>query len=251
MEYTGMTLLELKILCKERGLIVSGKKDDVIIRLMENDDANSPPSQLISNHDNQYIHHNAHQVIVPNDKDVLMILLGVCIIIYSLFRIWTGFLFLSVGSQAFASLIAIVIGLAFMSGGILTAMNYKNGLLMTLLVLLFSGLLSLVATSIFGGLTPLSVDFGDDEFTKTISLMCSTTCLVIVGVPFLINMDSMKPGFPPGLEGMFSSQRSTNNSTQSVSKITYECPSCSQTLRIPSTYSGLATCPKCSQQMEI
>ena len=74
MEYTGMTLLELKILCKERGLIVSGKKDDVIIRLMENDDANSPPSQLISNHDNQYIHHNAHQVIVPNDKDVLMIL---------------------------------------------------------------------------------------------------------------------------------------------------------------------------------
>ena len=246
-----MTLLELKILCKERGLIVSGKKDDVIIRLMENDDANSPPSQLISNHDNQYIHHNAHQVIVPNDKDVLMILLGVCIIIYSLFRIWTGFLFLSVGSQAFASLIAIVIGLAFMSGGILTAMNYKNGLLMTLLVLLFSGLLSLVATSIFGGLTPLSVDFGDDEFTKTISLMCSTTCLVIVGVPFLINMDSMKPGFPPTLENMFFPQSSTDNSTQSVSKVSYECPSCSQTLRIPSTYSGLATCPKCSQQMEI
>ena len=251
MEYTGMTLLELKILCKERGLIVSGKKDDVIIRLMENDDANSPPSQLISNHDNQYIHHNAHQVIVPNDKDVLMILLGVAIIIYSLFRIWTGFLFLSVGSQAFASLIAIVIGLAFMSGGILTAMNYKNGLLMTLLVLLFSGLLSLVATSIFGGLTPLSVDFGNDEFTKTISLMCSTTCLVIVGVPFLINMNSMKPGFPPTLENMFFPQSSTNNSTQSVSKITYECPSCKQTLKIPSTYSGLATCPKCSQQMEI
>ena len=251
MEYTGMTLLELKILCKERGLIVSGKKDDVIIRLMENDDANSPPSQLISNHDNQYIHHNAHQVIVPNDKDVLMILLGVAIIIYSLFRIWTGFLFLSVGSQAFASLIAIVIGLAFMSGGILTAMNYKNGLLMTLLVLLFSGLLSLVATSIFGGLTPLSVDFGNDEFTKTISLMCSTTCLVIVGVPFLINMNSMKPGFPPTLENMFFPQRSTDNSTQSVSKVSYECPSCSQTLRIPSTYSGIATCPKCSQQMEI
>lgn len=251
MEYTGMTLLELKILCKERGLIVSGKKDDVIIRLMENDDANSPPSQLISNHGNQNIHHNTHQVLVPNDKDVLMILLGVAIIIYSLFRIWTGFLFLSVGSQAFASLIAIVIGLAFMSGGILTAMNYKNGLLMTLLVLLFSGLLSLVATSIFGGLTPLSVDFGNDEFTKTISLMCSTTCLVIVGVPFLINMNSMKPGFPPTLENMFFPQSSTNNSTQSVSKVSYECPSCSQTLRIPSTYSGLATCPKCSQQMEI
>jgi len=81
--------------------------------------------------------------------------------------------------------------------------------------------------------------------------MCSATCLVIVGVPFLINMDSMKPGFPPGIENLYSSQRSTNNSTQGVSKITYECPSCNQSLRIPSTYSGLASCPKCKQQMEI
>ncbi|MCS5533304.1 MAG: SAP domain-containing protein [Candidatus Poseidoniaceae archaeon] len=251
MGYTDMTLLELKVLCKERGLMVSGKKDDVIIRLMENDEAIAPPNQVISNNSNQYIHHNSHQVPLSNDKDVLMILLGVGIIIYSLFRIWTGFLFLSVGSQVLASLIAIVIGFAFMTGGILTTMNYKNGLVITLLVLLFSGLLSLVATSIFGGITPLSVDFGDDEFTKTISLMCSTTCLVIVGVPFLINMDSMKPGFPPGLEDIFSSQRSTNNSNQSVSKISYECPSCSQTLRIPSTYSGIATCPKCKEQMEI
>ncbi len=262
MGYSDMTLLQLKILCKERGLMVSGKKDEVIIRLMENDEALAPSNQVISNLSNQNIHHHSNQVLLPNDKDVLMILLGVCIIIYSLFRIWTGFLFLSVGSQALASMIAIGIGLAFMTGGVLTTMNYKNGLLMTLLVLLFSGLLSLVATSIFGGLTPLSVDFGDDEFTKTISLMCSTTCLVIVGIPFLINMDSMKPGFPPTLENMFFPQRSTNNSnqsvskatnnsTQSVSKITYECPSCKQTLRIPSTYSGLASCPKCSQQMEI
>ena len=251
MGYSDMTLLELKVLCKERGLMVSGKKDDVIIRLMENDEAIAPSSQLISNHSNQYIHHNVQQVLIPNDKDVLMILLGVSIIIYSLFRIWMGFLFLINESQELASIIAIVIGFAFMTGGVLTAMNYKNGLAMTLLVLLFSGLLSLVATSIFGGLTPLSVDVGDHEITKTISLMCSATCLVIVGVPFLINMDSMKPGFPPGLEDLFSSQRSTNNSNQSVSKVTYECPSCNQSLRIPSTYSGLASCPKCKQQMEI
>jgi len=251
MGYTDMTLLELKVLCKERGLMVSGKKDDVIIRLMEDDEAKAPPRQVVSNPGGNNVPNYVHQVPVSNDKDVLMILLGVGIIIYSLFRIWTGFLFLSVGSQVLASLIAIVIGFAFMSGGILTTMNYKNGLAITLLVLLFSGLLSLVATSIFGGLTPLSVDFGDHEITKTFSLMCSTTCLVIVGVPFLINMDSMKPGFPPGLEDIFSSQRSTNNSNQSMSKITYECPSCSQTLRIPSTYSGIATCPKCKEQMEI
>jgi DNA-directed RNA polymerase subunit RPC12/RpoP len=82
-------------------------------------------------------------------------------------------------------------------------------------------------------------------------MMCSAVCMVIVGVPLLVNMNTMKPGFPPGLEDIFSSQRSTNNSTQSVSKTTYECPSCSQPLRIPSTYSGIATCPKCKEQMEI
>jgi hypothetical protein len=261
MGYSDMTLLQLKVMCKDRGLKVSGSKDEVVIRLMEDDEAKAPSSQLISNPNNQNIYYYP-QVPLSNDKNVFMILLGVSIIIYSLFRIWTGFIFLSNEREALASLIAIVIGLAFMSGGILTSMNYKNGLVITLLVLLFSGLLSLVATSIFGGLTPLSVDFGDHEITKTFSLMCSTTCLVIVGVPFLINMDSMKPGFPPGLEDIFSSLRSTNNSNQSVSKttnnsnqsvskITYECPSCSQSLRVPSTYSGLATCPKCKEQMEI
>ncbi|HIF90053.1 MAG TPA: hypothetical protein EYQ58_00605 [Candidatus Poseidoniales archaeon] len=262
MGYSDLSLLELKVMCKERGLMVSGKKDDVIIRLMENDEAKSPPSQLISDLGEQNVHHFVHQVPISNDKDVLMILLGGGIIIYSLFRIWMGFLFLLAGSQALASLIATAIGLAFMTGGILTAMNYKNGLVITLLVLVFSGLLSLVATSLFGGLTPLSVDFGDHEITKTFSLMCSATCLVIVGVPFLINMSLMKPGFPPGLEDLLSSQRSTNNSNQSVSKatnnsnqnvskITYECPSCNQSLRIPSTYSGIAKCPKCKQEMEI
>jgi hypothetical protein len=262
MEYSDSTLLQLKVMCKDRGLKVSGSKDEVVIRLMEDDEAKAPTPQVISNPSNQNIHYHPHQIPLPNDKDVLMILLGVCIIIYSLFRIWTGFIFLSVGEQALASMIAIIIGGAFMAGGLLTALNYKNGLAITLLVLLFSGLLSLVATSIFGGLTPLSVDFGDDEITKTFSLMCSTTCLVIVGVPFLINMNSMKPGFPPALENLFSPQRSTNNSNQSVSKatnnsspsvskISYECPSCSQTLRVPSTYSGIATCPKCKEEMEI
>ena len=33
-----MTLLDLKKLCKERGLKVSGKKDEVVIRLMEHDE---------------------------------------------------------------------------------------------------------------------------------------------------------------------------------------------------------------------
>jgi len=38
MDYDSMTLLDLKKLCKERGLKVSGKKDEVVIRLMEYDE---------------------------------------------------------------------------------------------------------------------------------------------------------------------------------------------------------------------
>ncbi|MBL6884710.1 MAG: SAP domain-containing protein [Candidatus Poseidoniaceae archaeon] len=34
MDYTGMTVVQLKTLCRERGLRVSGNKDEVIIRLM-------------------------------------------------------------------------------------------------------------------------------------------------------------------------------------------------------------------------
>ena len=39
MSYDQMTLLDLKKLCKERGLKVSGNKDEVVIILMEYDEA--------------------------------------------------------------------------------------------------------------------------------------------------------------------------------------------------------------------
>ena len=39
MDYDAMTLLDLKKLCKERGLKVGGRKDEVVIRLMEYDEA--------------------------------------------------------------------------------------------------------------------------------------------------------------------------------------------------------------------
>ena len=40
MDYESQTLLELKKMCKERGLKISGTKDEVVIRLMENDESN-------------------------------------------------------------------------------------------------------------------------------------------------------------------------------------------------------------------
>ena len=39
MSYDQMTLLELKTLCKDRGLKVSGNKNEVVIRLMEHDES--------------------------------------------------------------------------------------------------------------------------------------------------------------------------------------------------------------------
>jgi DNA-directed RNA polymerase subunit RPC12/RpoP len=249
MEYSDSTLLQLKVMCKDRGLKVSGSKDEVIIRLMEDDEGKAPSPQVMSNYSPQ----NTHTIPISGvkDQDAFTIIIAIGIIVYSIFRGGVGLIFLTESDQIFASMIAILIGGAFMFGGILTARNYKNGLVITMAVLVVSGILSLVATSLFGGINPLSIDLFDHETSKIFSMMCSAVCMVIVGVPLLVNMDSMKPGFPLGLEDMFSSQRSTNNSNQSASKVSYECPSCSQTLRIPSTYSGIATCPKCKQQMEI
>ena len=42
MDYDSHTLLELKTMCKERGLRVSGNKAEVVIRLMEDDESKSP-----------------------------------------------------------------------------------------------------------------------------------------------------------------------------------------------------------------
>lgn len=249
MEYSDSTLLQLKVMCKDRGLKLSGSKDEVIIRLMEDDEGKAPSPQVMRNYSPQ----NTHTIPISSakDQDAFMIIIGIGIIIYSIFRGGVGLIFLTESDQGFASLIAILIGGAFMTGGILTAMNYKNGLIMTMAILVFSGILSLLATSIFGEINPLSIDLFDHETSKIFSMMCSAVCMVIVGVPLLVNMNTMKPGFPPGLEDIFFSQRSTNNSNQGVSKISYECPSCNQTLRVPSTYSGIATCPECKEQMEI
>ena len=42
MDYDSLTLLELKTMCKDRGLRVSGNKAEVVIRLMEDDESKSP-----------------------------------------------------------------------------------------------------------------------------------------------------------------------------------------------------------------
>ena len=50
MDYDSLTLLELKTMCKDRGLKVSGNKAEVVIRLMEDDESKEP--QSVSNSSN-------------------------------------------------------------------------------------------------------------------------------------------------------------------------------------------------------
>ena len=44
MDYDSLTLLQLKTMCKDRGLKVSGNKAEVVIRLMEDDESKQPQS---------------------------------------------------------------------------------------------------------------------------------------------------------------------------------------------------------------
>lgn len=50
MDYESLTLLELKKQCKSRGLKISSSKDDVVIRLMEADEAQNGVVQPVVYH---------------------------------------------------------------------------------------------------------------------------------------------------------------------------------------------------------
>ena len=88
-------LLELKKICKSRGLIISGKKDDVIIRLMENDELNQQPPQSIQSSyagtmpiqsNSQIISGQNVQRIYLGNKGSTVYAIGTIVIIYGSFR---------------------------------------------------------------------------------------------------------------------------------------------------------------------
>ncbi|RZD39711.1 MAG: hypothetical protein CXT71_03080, partial [Methanobacteriota archaeon] len=182
-----MTVLKLKQLCKERGLRIAGNKDEVIIRLMEDDESKEGPvSQIIQQAPVMYQVAPTHQVANPDDQNPLMIMIGMGIIVYSIFRGGMGFMFLSEGEEIIASVIALMIAGVMMTGGLLTALNYRNGLSMTIVILIISGSLSLLAS---GDINPLSIAFdGDGGIMHIFSMMCSAVCIVIVGLPLLTSM---------------------------------------------------------------
>ena len=121
MDYDSMTVLKLKTLCKERCLRVSGNKSEVIIRLMENDEVGLAPAptpiqqQTFPQHNpGGYI---PPQMIYVKKESELATGIGICIMIYAVFRLFWAVIF-SVGGLGgvgwVLSPVAFILGIGFM-----------------------------------------------------------------------------------------------------------------------------------------
>lgn len=237
MDYDNKTLLDLKKICRERGLRLSGNKDELIIRLMEDDEENLPNNSVKT------------QVSLESPyPHPLPIIIGLGIILYGFFRIGFALLF-SIGDEftdesfLFESLIAWVIGMTFITSGVLTMMGYRNGLFIAIGVLLFSGLLSII---FHNEMSPLSNGL-DGEIPLIWSIFCSGSCLFVVTLPILVAGQFLEPGWPPAMQPLFDNFGSNSNS----GKVSINCSKCDLKLLIPREYSGQIKCPNCDYEMTI
>ena len=262
MDYERLTLLELKTLCRERGLRVSGNKNEVIIRLMENDERSVPQYQQQTQP--QYQHHYLHSpqlIILINEicgTTGFAHAIGSLIIIYGIFRIGMAMFFSAFDEEVFLfeSLLAWGIGFLYVIGGVITILGYRNGMFLTLATLIISGSLSIMYHDEW---SPLSVGL-DGTLPISWSLMCSFTCSVIVGIPLLAEFNNLKPGWPLENSGGYpikshpDGQKRASQSRSAVQdddKVLLECPYCSAHFNVKAGTSGTATCPACKKKVSV
>ena len=212
MDYESLTLLELKKQCKSRGLKISGSKDDVVIRLMEADEAQNGvvltrdrstrclPSRRISRTNSR------HAADCHASKNSMYETLGTFIILYALIRIGWSMVWTLNNDQMIGWLLSPVgflIGMGFLIGGGLIHQEYKNGIYLTMGVLVVSGLLSLAFhAEKMSEMNPVTLVWGDTAMFMT-SILCSFSCLAIVGLPLLLGDGNMKSGWPPSIQRIF------------------------------------------------
>ncbi len=254
MDYDNHTLLELKTMCKERGLRVSGNKAEVVIRLMEDDESKSP-QQHVQVGQQQMYGGQQPQIFITNNTTNVVQITGFGIIIYGFFR--AGFAVLFSEWQAEESFFALVIGISFIFGGILSVQGYRIGLQVTLITLVISGLLSLAYHDEFG---PLSVGMGG-FWPIELSLLCSGFCMLIVAMPLLTadssNFREGTPNYLRTVVGMvdFVSPlplvMSDKNNEDVDVKIVINCAFCNSALKVPQGYSGNVRCPTCKEKFEV
>ena len=161
MDYDSLTLLDLKTMCKERGLRVSGNKAEVVIRLMEDDESKSPqpapsPQQNVQHMQQQMYGGHQPQIFITNNT-------------------------------------TNVVGIAYIFGGILSVQGYRLGLQITLITLVISGMLSF---AYHDEVSPLSVGMGG-IWPVELSLVCSGFCILVVAMPlFTAAPSNFREGTP-------------------------------------------------------
>ena len=265
MDYERLTVIQLKTLCRERGLRVSGDKNEVIIRLMEDDEGSKPHHQQGAQPHYQQQYMQAPQQIIhiqgTSSGETLAGLIGCFIIIYGVFRIGMAMFFSAFDEQVFLfeSILAWGIGFLYIIGGVFTLLGYKNGMFLTLATLIVSGSLSIMYHDEW---SPLSVGL-DGNLPISWSLMCSFFCSVMVGLPLLVGFNELKPGWPfDGSDNYHRNQlssqpavqnRATQNAqpSQSGDKVLLECPYCSAHFNVKAGTSGTATCPACKKKVSV
>lgn len=249
MDYEAHTLLDLKKLCKQRGLKISGSKDDVVIRLMEADELQSGAPQPIVYPQGGLAGPipSVQQIVMP-PKNSMYETLGTFIILYALIRIAWSMLWTLNNDQMIGWLLSPVgflIGIGFLVGGALIHQEYKNGIYLTMGVLVLSGFLSIAFhAENMSEMNPVTLVWGDTAMFMT-SIMCSFSCLAIVGLPLLLGDGNMKPGWPPSLQRIFDATGGGNRKKQ------VSCGSCGEKLNVPKDYSGTIQCPACKSNMKV
>ena len=216
MSYDQMTLLDLKKLCKDRGLKVSGKKDEVIIRLMEFDESKdtqqpistqsfSTPIQTMPGQmpvSPQVVYGRmTSQGIVVNRNTGTTSTVGTVIIIYGVFRMFWALGFAAFGDGNLGWLlapVAFIVAALFIYSGILLTQEYRNGIYTTIATFILSGSLSVI----FSGedLNPVSVSIADGGMMIPFSMMCTLLGIGVAAIPLLLTDNEMKEGWPPAIE---------------------------------------------------
>ena len=251
MDYDSKTLLELKKICKERGLKISGTKDDVIIRLMEHDESvettqqnQTQPTQAV-----QQFPLGIQPQFYYQKQNELLKTLAVFVMLYGVFRIGWAIMFTfdsDMGLGWLTAPLGVLMGFGFLLGGVLIYNEYLNGLFFTIAVLTVSGTLSFI----FHGPDPNSISIAwGDELLMT-SAMCSISCVGITAIPLIFSTATLKKGWPEPIENLLDNIRLTRDSTPSTKKKT-ECTNCEKVLLVPEDYSGKIKCPNCETSMEI
>lgn len=259
MDYKSQTLLDLKTMCRDRGLKVSGTKDEVIIRLMENDEANQTPGATITPVQTgtvvQGATYTTQQMVNPamynrtfkvkEPVDGASNAIGVFLIIYGILRALWALFFTAIGAGAFIwNPVALVLAAGFVLGGSLMTRGYKNGIYISLVTLVISGVLSLIFhPNNWEDLTAISLPMIGDQMLLT-SMMCSAIFIGIVALPLLLASVPLKEGYPERIQSIV-------DKFAGGSDVTITCPSCSANLAVPANYSGKVKCPSCGEKISV